>query len=249
MERNEANQGLIMLERFQLSRKNMADLLHAIIQSKAGEVQSILEKAWQLKREDAFVLPEIFEKVMKSSKKGPIGLSINEIVMLGNHIEFTHLSSSAVQNWIKRDMRELIGSPQHGKKYTLEQAAILLIVEDLKASLDFDSIRKVLNLIFNNPADRSDDLIDPVHFYLAYATVFEKLHHEHIQWNQTIVPIHEKINQFICNEAEILINTFTFLNETEKEIVQTMIITAVNTVISAYYQHITKSNLTKILTF
>jgi hypothetical protein len=247
MEKNDANQGLIMLERFQLSRKNMADVLHAIIQSKADEVQTILKKAWSLDGENAFVMPEIFEKVIKSCQKGPIGLSINEIVMLGNHIEFTHLSSSAVQNWIKRDMRELIGSPQHGKKYTVEQAAILLIVEDLKASLDFLSIRKILHLIFNNPADRSDDLIDPVHFYAAYAGIFEKLHHEHIPFNLEMVPIHQKINQFIGNEAELLISQFTFLKDKEKEIVQTMMITAVNTVISAYYQHTTKINLNKML--
>jgi hypothetical protein len=218
----------------------MAELLHAIIQSKADEVLAILKNAWRQDEETALVLPEIFEKVIKSSKKGPIGLSINEIVMLGNHIEYTHLSSSTVQNWVKRDIRQLIGTPRHGKKYTVEQAAILLIVEDLKASLDFESIRKILHLIFNNPDDRSDDLIDPVHFYLAYTTIFEKLHHEHLSFNSDMVPIHQKIDQFILNEAKLITKTFTHLTEQQKEIVQKITLTAVYTVISTYYQHITK---------
>ena len=61
------------------------------------------------------------------------------------------------------------------KKYSIEQAALLFIVEDLKTALDFESIRKLLRLIVNDPADRSDDLINPVHLYGAYSSLFEEL--------------------------------------------------------------------------
>ena len=40
-----------------------------------------------------------------------------------------------MQNWVKRDIKEMIGSPQKGKKYSIEQAALLFIVEDLKQHL------------------------------------------------------------------------------------------------------------------
>ena len=80
-----------------------------------------------------------------------------------------------MQNWVKRDIKEMIGSPQKGKKYSIEQAALLFIVEDLKTALDFESIRKLLRLIVNDPADRSDDLINPVHLYGAYSSLFEEL--------------------------------------------------------------------------
>ena len=39
-----------------------------------------------------------------------------------------------MQNWVKRDIKEMIGSPQK-KKYSIEQAALLFIVEDLKQHL------------------------------------------------------------------------------------------------------------------
>ncbi len=61
------------------------------------------------------------------------------------------------------------------EKYSIEQAALLFIVEDLKTALDFESIRKLLRLIVNDPADRSDDLINPVHLYVAYSSLFEEL--------------------------------------------------------------------------
>ena len=71
------------------------------------------------------------------------------------------------------------------KKYSIEQAALLFIVEDLKTALDFESIRKLLRLIVNDPADRSDDLINPVHLYGAYSSLFEELNRDCLQLNAT----------------------------------------------------------------
>src|SRR5690606_37876718 len=70
------------------------------------------------------------------------GLSLNEIVALGNQIEYTHISVTSVQNWVKRDIKDHIGTPRIGRKYSLDQAALLFIVEDLKTTLDFQSIHK-----------------------------------------------------------------------------------------------------------
>lgn len=237
----------MQLENFQFSRYIMADFLLCFTERQEERRISILEKVWLNKEEKNSPVPDIFIKAIKNSQKGPIGFSINEIVTLSNHIEFTNFSSTAVQNWVKREMRELIGSPQHGKKYTVEQAAILLIVEDLKASLDLDSIRQILTLIFNNPADRSDDIIGPVHFYAGYASIFEKLHHENILLAKNKDSIHHEIEQFILQEAQSVMELYKSLNEQEAKIVQNMIITAVYTVISAYYQDLTKKNMITLL--
>ena len=80
-----------------------------------------------------------------------------------------------MQNWVKRDIKRNDWLSSKGKKYSIEQAALLFIVEDLKTALDFESIRKLLRLIVNDPADRSDDLINPVHLYVAYSSLFEEL--------------------------------------------------------------------------
>ncbi|HLO12659.1 MAG TPA: DUF1836 domain-containing protein [Pseudoneobacillus sp.] len=245
------------MELFQLSRKNMAKFLFALKGNGSQTPLVCLQKAWasthQQEVQDgkslpAFIetrMPPIFEKLIKA-KVGHIGLSINEIVSLGNQIEFTNLSSSAVQNWVKRDVKELIGTPRLGKKYTVEQAATLFIVEDLKATLDFDSIRKVLALIFNNPDDQLDDVVDPIEFYAAYASIFEKLHHQNFIENDN-VPFNIKIEQYIKKEALNTLQNFTYIKGQQKDIVLNVIIMASFTILSAYYQSFTKKYMTATL--
>lgn len=166
------------METFHLTRNEMATLLLSLRGWNTKKPLGILQEAWAKSHKKdiesgqsvtAFIttaLSPIFEKLIKIEDTD-VGFSLNEIVALGNQIENTSFSVTAMQNWVKRDIKEMIGSPQKGKKYSIEQAALLFIVEDLKTALDFESIRKLLRLIVNDPADRSDDLINPVHLYGA----------------------------------------------------------------------------------
>jgi hypothetical protein len=187
-------------------------------------------------------MPPIFGKLLKATTSS-IGFSINQVVELGNQIEFTHLTPTAVQNWVKREVKQLIGSPQLGKKYTVEQAATLFIVEDLKASLDFDSIGKILALLFNNPEDREDDVIDPLRFYHGYATIFEKAYHQNLAEDN----MHQNMDQFIQREALNLVETFEDLNAVQKDMVSKILLTASLSVLSAYYKSLTKKYFTDAL--
>ncbi|WP_264806684.1 DUF1836 domain-containing protein [Cytobacillus sp. NCCP-133] len=237
-------QGLITLELFQLSRKSMADFLFALKGEGEYTPKEILQYAWAAAHEKSgksledFLdtkMPAIFEKILRADLQ-KIGFSINEIVALGNQIEFTNLSSTAVQNWVKRDVKELIGSPQIGKKYSVDQAAMLFIVEDLKATLDFDSIRKILHLLFNDLDDRTDDVIEPIPFYTAYAAIFEKVHHHQAAGKN----MREEIEQCIKKEALRTLETFQDLTGQQKDIVSIILVTSALTVLSAYYKSLTK---------
>ncbi|WP_044022484.1 DUF1836 domain-containing protein [Bacillus sp. SG-1] len=241
------------MEAFKLSRKNMADLLSSLNRSTEITPLMVLQEAWSSAHEEemkngkalkAFIsteMPSIFQKFFKTESV-EFGFSINEIVSLGNQIEFTNLSPSAVQNWVKRDIKELIGSPQLGRKYTIDQAAILFIVEDLKAALDFESIRKLLTLIFNNPEDRTDDMVSPVDLYSAYASVFDKLHH-HTKPG-IIDTSHRSLNgctdKIIKEECLELIPLFNGLSKENQDIVLNVLIASALTVQSAYYQSLAK---------
>lgn len=246
-----------MLETFQLSRKSMAELLMAIKGETNKTPLALLQDAWEQSHKlqietgnslSAFIsteLPAIFEKIFKL-KGNKAGFSINEIVLLGNQIEFTNLTSSAVQNWVKRDIKGFIGSPQLGKKYTVDQAAILFIVEDLKSSLDFDSIRNVLTLLFNNPTDRSDDVINPLELYLGYATIFEKIHH-HEDKPTITKEINETLNKKIEKETKKLVESFDYLTEEQMGIVQNVLIMAIYSVNSTFFQYLSKRYLNATL--
>ncbi|WP_425463768.1 DUF1836 domain-containing protein [Metabacillus indicus] len=156
-----------MRMKIQLKRSEMAKLLFTLQGESDAAPASILKEIG--------IDPSDFPDFIRSSKPLPRGLSSNEIVSLAKLCELTSLKSTSIQNWIKRDMKELIGSPEHGKKYSIEQAAILLIVRDLKSAFDFDTIRHLLKLLFNTLSDRSDDLISPLRYYSAYGTILERM--------------------------------------------------------------------------
>ena len=226
----------------------MADLLMAANGDLGKEPKAVLQEAWLCKHKEqmdsgfiypAFLetnIPPIFVKLMKGGSQ-PVGLSLNEIVQLGNQVQFSHLSSTAVQNWVKRDVKELIGTPRQGKKYAVEQAATLFIVEDLKASLDFDSIRRILKLVFNNPSDHSDDIVDPLQLYAAYGAIFDEL--VHLEY--------ENIEKLVQERVRMKLRIFPSLSMENQKMVEHVMATAVFTVFSARYQSLVKKHLTATL--
>ncbi|WLD94180.1 DUF1836 domain-containing protein [Alkalihalobacillus sp. AL-G] len=244
---------------FTLTRKEMAELLLSLQNNEGMSpfdvIKSALVDSNQSDSENSMVesamnssLPGIFEKLMKISKRD-VGLSINEIVSLGNQIEYSSFSTSAVQNWVKRDVRGLIGSPQKGKKYSLEQAAILFIVEDLKSTLDFVSIRNLLTLIFNNIEDRQDDLIDPLYYYSTYSLIFEELDLNKDYVVDVDFRIHhgDRAEMLIFQKAEEKLKAMDFLNEKEKTIIQNALVISTLSVQTSYFQSVSRQFLNSTL--
>lgn len=231
-----------------LSRRQMARLLTILNGQKDEPLLTILKEAWtehqkQGKNSPTFTdteLPVMLEKLIKKNGKEISGFSINEIVALGNLLFYTNLSQGAVQNWVKRDVKELIGSPMAGKKYTVSQAATLFIVEDLKHCLDFESIRHVLKLVFNNPEDRSDDLIDPVDFYSAYAEIVESL--QYVRFPDG-ARLNLQIQGWIEQEAKTMAGALSGLSDEQKSRVQHVLAIAAFAAQTAYFQYAAKQVL------
>ncbi|MFY4776815.1 DUF1836 domain-containing protein [Metabacillus sp. RGM 3146] len=156
-----------------LTRLEMAELLLSLKGEFDVPPLTIINKSIHSRNPAGSGPPEFLKRI--ASRDLPYGLSTNEIVELGNLCDFATLSSTSLQNWIKRDIRELIGPPLQGKKYSIDQAAILLTVKDLKIVYDFGTIRYLLTALFNTITDRSDDVISPVTYYHIYALLLESL--------------------------------------------------------------------------
>ncbi|AKP46981.1 MULTISPECIES: DUF1836 domain-containing protein [Bacillus] len=244
---------------FQLTRKEMAFLLLSLKGWSKKPPLSVLQEAWIHSEEHGSLseldpnaanvgtLPPIFEKIIKTNKLDR-GFSLNEIAALGNQIEYTNFSVTALQNWIKRDIKEMIGSPQKGKKYSLEQTALLFIVEDLKTALDFESIRQLLKLIINDPDDQKDDLINPIHLYACYSTLFEEINDHSLSENRlpnegTI----ETIERIIKYKAEEMVQEHFQLDEEKRKAIKNIIIIAVLSVHTAYFHMLAKRSLSAAL--
>ncbi|WP_191562008.1 DUF1836 domain-containing protein [Metabacillus idriensis] len=159
------------MKSLQLRRSDMGRLLLSLKGESDQNPLELLEEIGVPHQDSNSTIPDF----LRNHKPFPRGLSTNEIVALAKLCELTSLKSTSIQNWIKRDIKELIGAPELGKKYSIEQAAILLIVRDLKSVFDFDTIRHLLMTLFNTITDRSDDLISPLSYYTAYGKILENI--------------------------------------------------------------------------
>ncbi|MCZ2739082.1 DUF1836 domain-containing protein [Bacillus sp. MAG717A] len=180
---------------------------------------------------DELKIPSFFEKLERRKQKSEHGLSTNEIVELGNLCELTSLKSTAIQNWIKRDIKDMIGHPELGKKYSIDQVVILLIVRDLKSVFDFDTIRMILSALFNTITDRTDDIISPIRFYEAYAHVLDFIYH-HTQF-----PLKEtNLREITEEQTDKLHDEFTELAKSQWHLIKGIISSTVFSVFTSHLQ-------------
>ncbi|MDG4657017.1 DUF1836 domain-containing protein [Ectobacillus antri] len=239
---------------FLLTRKEMANLLLSLKGWHEKQPLTIMQEAWRRTHKEETInsllagatLSPVLEKIMRT-KEQDIGFSLTEISALGNQIENTNFSLTALQNWVKRDVKEMISTPQRGKKYALEQVALLFIVEDLKTALDFESIRKLLQLIVNDPDNRDDDLINPIFLYEAYSSLFEELTHNDKVYIETDKSTIACIEETIKAKAAELAMSFPNTTETQREAIRNVIIIATLSVHTAYFQMMAKRYLSATL--
>lgn len=206
----------------------MTKLLYALKGESKQTPLHIIEEALNKSKSNEKIIPSFLIKASKRKNQLEYGLSTNEIVSLANLCELTSLKSTSIQNWIKRDIKELIGHPELGKKYSIEQAAMLLIVKDLKTTFDFEKIRNVLTEVFNTLSDRSDDLMSPITFYEIYGSVLESLD----TFSESDSTLEERINNLIKFSPRIYSN----LTEDQCHTIRRILVTTVLAVLASHLQ-------------
>ncbi|QYR22014.1 DUF1836 domain-containing protein [Paenibacillus sp. sptzw28] len=252
------------MDTFYLTRNQMGALLLSLRGVTEKTPLATLQEAWVKSHKTdvehgkslgAFIstsLPPVFEKIIKLKQTND-GFSLADIVALGNQIEYTHFSITSVQNWVKRDFKDLISPPRIGKKYSIDQTAILFIIDDLKATLDFESIRKLLTLVFNDPQHETGDLISPLYLYKAYSSIFEELD----QNNDQVLDLsgHESgkrnhdhmLENLIKRRVDEFAGTLEELNVEQRKVVSNTIFIAMVSVQTSYFQSLAKRFLNATL--
>lgn len=178
------------MQKFFLTRADAAQLLIALEQGMPDKLSDVMHRAWAARSPSkrhgehhvlSEPLPSIAMKLMKSG--GRRGLSLHEIAELGQLVEFANPSSTSMQNWVKRDFKSFFVCPQAGKKYSPGQAALLYMIDDMKSSLDFDSLRGLFGILFGKTEggqaaasiERSKPIITPIALYACYAELYEEI--------------------------------------------------------------------------
>jgi len=255
------------MESFTLTRMEMSSLLLSLTGMTDRKPLSILQDAWTKFHSEevqrgtslpAFLftdVPPVLQKIIKGNQVK--GFSLGEIAALGHLVEYSTLSVTAMQNWVKRDFKEYLGSPKEGKKYSVNQAALLFIIDDLKSALNFECIRQLFELLFLNPDRDDDDLMEPAKLYGAYAGLFEEIKsNEEIQTQYRIEQLLNKTYSwkediFLKGSIDRVINRLTHLTRSQRESVRNMLLIATISVQTCYYQALAKQyfNATLFLDF
>ncbi|ASA21714.1 DUF1836 domain-containing protein [Paenibacillus donghaensis] len=240
------------MESFTLSRIEMSSLLLSLSGMSECKPLGILQEAWsKFHREEvmkgnslsAFLtteVPPILQKIIKGGRVE--GLSLGEISSLGQLIEYSTLTVTSMQNWVKRDFKEYLGAPKVGKKYSFNQAALLFIIDDLKAALDFESVRQLFRILFLQPERDDDDLIEPVQLYSAYGGLFEEIklsgtlppQDKPLQGTEQEAPA--KPDKALAASADGIIKRLTHLTQPQRESVRNTLLIAAISVQTCYFQ-------------
>jgi hypothetical protein len=251
------------MEAFTLSRIEMSGLLLSLSGNSERRPLHILQEAWtKFHREEvregtslpAFLstdIPPILQKLIKGG--GVKGLSLGDIASLGSLIEYSTLSATAMQNWVKRDFKEYLGSPREGKKYSINQAALLFIIDDLKAALDFESIRQLFRMLFLAPERDDDDLVEPAQLYHGYAELFEEIK------TRSLVPVQGQDEPGASKEVlwrsdnalrasmEKMMKRLSHLTRPQRDAVQNMLLIAAISVQTCYFQALARQYFNAVL--
>ncbi len=244
------------MESFTLTRHEMARLLLAIEGGNIQEPLQVLQSVWTRSHHSdvdqgmalpAFLstmLPPIIEKLIKGNERK--GFSLQEIAELGGLIECSNLSVTSMQNWVKRDFKAYFNCPKAGKKYSFNQTALLFIIDDLKYTLDFISIRKLFEIVFQKPEDEADDLVGPLALYASYTSMFEELENkgeqllDRIEHLKGTVRKKKWMEDMVRSRASEIVARFTGLNDNQQEAIRNILLVAVVSIRSAYIQAFAK---------
>jgi hypothetical protein len=189
-------------------------------------------------------VPPILQKILKG--RHIRGFSLSDIAALGHLIEYSTLTVSTMQNWVKRDFKDYLGSPREGKKYSVNQAALLFIIDDLKAALDFESIRQLFRLLFLKPEVDDDDLVEPAQLYHSYSGLFEEIKRSPQLQVQALAECSARKEPWWRNERAIkdamekLMDRLSHLNRRQREAVQNMLMIAAISVQTCYFQSLAR---------
>ncbi|QNK54464.1 DUF1836 domain-containing protein [Paenibacillus sp. PAMC21692] len=231
------------MDGFSLTRAEVGHLLMAMESGGQEQPADIMQKAWSARSQTRRLsdhpvlsepLPAIAMKLMKSGT--PKGLSLHEIAELGQLVEFASPSATSMQNWVKRDFKSIFVCPQAGKKYAPGQAALLYMIDDLKSSLDFESIRNLFAILFGKPDCREGSsakpFIEPVALYKSYAALYEEMK----VLGRSGVRIGSQLEEHVRMRADKAANLLALGTEPEREALRNFLLVAVISVQSAYCQ-------------
>ncbi len=120
-------------------------------------------------------------------------MMLSQVVEVAHRVAQNDINNTQIQNWVKR---KYLPNPQK-KKYTREQVANILLINDLRNILSLEEASQLLSFVNLNLEDNSDDRINPAKLYRYYSEIFDLSQKD---WVASLEQLPKEVNQILAGE-------------------------------------------------
>lgn len=120
-------------------------------------------------------------------------MMLSQVVEVAQRVSQNDINNTHIQNWVRRNY---LPHPQK-KKYTREQVANILLLNDLRNILTLEEASELLRFVNLNLDDNSDDRINPAKLYKYYSEIFDLTQND---WVTSLEQLPKEVNQTLAEE-------------------------------------------------
>ncbi|MEL1136497.1 DUF1836 domain-containing protein [Desulfitobacterium sp. THU1] len=120
-------------------------------------------------------------------------MMLSQVVEVAQRVSHNDINNTHIQNWVRR---EYLPHPQK-KKYTREQVANILLLNDLRNILSLEDASQLLRFVNLDLSDNTDDRINPAKLYRYYSEIFDLTQAD---WVTSLEQLPEEVNEALSGE-------------------------------------------------
>lgn len=120
-------------------------------------------------------------------------MMLSQVVEVAQRVSQNDINNTHIQNWVRR---KYLPHPQK-KKYTREQVANILLLNDLRNILSLEEASQLLRFVNLNLDDNTDDRINPAKLYRYYSEIFDLTQKD---WVTSLEQLPKEVSQILAGE-------------------------------------------------
>ena len=120
-------------------------------------------------------------------------MMLSQVVEVAHRVSQNDINNTHIQNWVRR---KYLPHP-HKKKYSREQVANILLLNDLRNILSLEEASNLLRFVNLTLDDNSDDRINPAKLYKYYSEIFDLTYKD---WVASLEQLPKEVNQALAEE-------------------------------------------------
>ncbi|KGK86646.1 hypothetical protein DP73_16260 [Desulfosporosinus sp. HMP52] len=120
-------------------------------------------------------------------------MMLAQVVEVAKRVSQNDINPTHVQNWVRR---KYLPNPLR-RKYSREQVANILLINDLRDILSLEEVSQLLGYVNQSLLDTSDDRINPTKLYRYYSETFDCTQ---MDWEKSLRELEKEVEQTLSED-------------------------------------------------